>query len=102
MDYVHIDDIPIPVSRVVLGADWLRARRFFQVAGRHVPSPFVNRKRHQDNFEVLDGVVDAGCTAFDTARTYLDSEETLGAWMRTRRLRDRVVIISKGAHPDGA
>ena len=99
MDYVHIEGISIPVSRVVFGTDWLTTRRYFSVAGRQRPLPFVNRKRQQDAFDLLDGVVQAGCTAFDTARTYRDSEETIGAWMRARAMRERVVLITKGAHP---
>ena len=99
MDYAHIDGIAVPVSRVVLGTDWLNARRFLWVAGRQMSSPFVDRRRQQDAFELLDGVVDAGCSAFDTARTYRDSEEILGAWMRARGIRERVALITKGGHP---
>lgn len=102
MDSVRIDGISVPVSRVVLGTDWLGARRFYFVAGRRIPSPFLDRKRDGHNFEVLDRVVAAGCTAFDTARAYGDSERTLGAWLRARGLRDRIVLISKGAHPGPA
>jgi aryl-alcohol dehydrogenase-like predicted oxidoreductase len=44
----------------------------------------------------------------DTARVYADwvpgghgaSELTIGAWLKDRKLRDRVIISSKGAHPD--
>jgi aryl-alcohol dehydrogenase-like predicted oxidoreductase len=99
MEYAHIEGVSVPVSRVVMGTDWIGARRFYYVGSRRIPSPFIDRKRNRDNFELLDGVVDAGCTAFDTARSYEDSERTLGAWLRARRLRERVVLISKGAHP---
>ena len=99
MEYAQIEGIAVPVSRVVLGTDWFNARRFFWVAGRQLSSPFVNRQRQRDAFELLDGVVEAGCTAFDTARTYRDSEEILGAWMRARRMRERLVLITKGGHP---
>ena len=43
-----------------------------------------------------------GCNSFDTARIYGDSERTLGAWIRIRRNRDKVVVISNGCHPDGS
>jgi aryl-alcohol dehydrogenase-like predicted oxidoreductase len=99
VDYVRIDGIRTPVSRVVQGTDWLAARRFVFIGGRRISSPFVNPRRERDNFELLDGVVDAGCTAFDTARSYPDSERTLGAWLRSRGHRERIVLVSKGGHP---
>ncbi|MGB7339626.1 MAG: aldo/keto reductase, partial [Phototrophicaceae bacterium] len=39
---------------------------------------------------------------FDTAHTYFDGEceRALGAWIEARGIRDDVVIIGKGAHPD--
>lgn len=99
MDSVRIEGIRIPVSRVVMGTDGLSARRFFYVSGHRLSSPFRSRRRQQRNFHLLDGVFDAGCTAFDTARAYGDSERSLGDWLRSRRLRERVVVISKGGHP---
>ena len=36
---------------------------------------------------------------FDTAENYGLSEISLGNWMRKRKNRDKVVIISKGCHP---
>jgi aryl-alcohol dehydrogenase-like predicted oxidoreductase len=99
VEYVHIEGISIPVSRVVFGTDWLNTHRIVSAVGRQFLTPFVHRKRQQDAFALLDGVVQAGCTAFDTARTYRDSEETIGAWMRARNMRERVAIITKGAHP---
>ena len=50
-------------------------------------------------FSLLDNAFELGCNAFDTARVYGDSERTLGAWIRQRRNRDEVVVISKGCHP---
>jgi aryl-alcohol dehydrogenase-like predicted oxidoreductase len=82
VDYARIEGISVPVSRVVLGTDWFNARRFFWIAGRS-----------------FDGAVEAGCTAFDSARAYRDSENILGTWMRARRARDRVVLITKGGLP---
>jgi aryl-alcohol dehydrogenase-like predicted oxidoreductase len=99
MEHVRIDGIGVPVSRVVMGTDWLGARGFAYIGSRRISSPFVDRKRERANFELLDGVAEAGCTAFDTARSYPDSERTLGAWLGARRRRDDVVIISKGGHP---
>ena len=47
----------------------------------------------------MDRSFELGCNSFDTARIYGDSERTLGAWIRQRRNRDKVVVISKGCHP---
>lgn len=99
MQYVKMDDIPVPVSRVVLGTDWFGSRHVLQVAHRRVTIPVVDRRREAQIFELLDGAHDAGCTAFDTARSYGDSERTLGTWLQSRRIRDQVVVISKGGHP---
>lgn len=82
-----------------MGTDWLGARSFIYIRGRRFSSPFINRARNSRNFELLDAVAAAGCTAFDTARAYGDSERTLGDWLHDRKLRNRVAIITKGAHP---
>jgi aryl-alcohol dehydrogenase-like predicted oxidoreductase len=59
-------------------------------------------------FEQLDRFYERGGTFLDTARVYAAwipggdqaSEKTIGAWMKERKLRDRIVISTKGAHPD--
>ena len=51
---------------------------------------------------ILDAFADAGGTLVDTADTYSDgtSEEIVGAWMRGRGNRDRVMVSTKvGNHP---
>ena len=50
---------------------------------------------------LLDAVFQLGCTAFDTAHSYGDGhcERILGRWLANNGNRDRIVIISKGAHP---
>ncbi len=52
------------------------------------------------SLRLLDSVFDQGCTAFDTAHAYGDGlcERVLGRWLKERGVRDRVVIITKGAH----
>ena len=56
--------------------------------------------------DVLDEYVRLGGTAIDTARVYEDgdSERALGEWLSRQPapVRDRLVIVSKGAHPHGA
>jgi len=57
------------------------------------------------SFEVLDAFLEAGFNAIDTADWYTrsvpghhggESEAILGAWMRDRGVRHRVVVITKG------
>jgi 1-deoxyxylulose-5-phosphate synthase len=53
---------------------------------------------------VLDEYVRLGGNAIDTARVYGDgaAERALGAWLEQRPgVRERLVIVSKGAHPSG-
>ena len=51
-------------------------------------------------FTLLDGVRDAGCSAFDTAHVYGggSAERVLGQWMEARGIRDECVVVGKGAH----
>jgi aryl-alcohol dehydrogenase-like predicted oxidoreductase len=59
-------------------------------------------------FRLLDVFLNHGGTFLDTASVYADwipgersmSEKTLGRWMKLRRNRQRVVVATKGAHPD--
>jgi aryl-alcohol dehydrogenase-like predicted oxidoreductase len=91
MDYEKVAGVEKPVSRIVFGTDRLRSRR--------LPwSP--SRSREKQAFSLLDRSFELGCNTFDTARMYWDSERTLGTWIRSRRSRDEVVLISKGCHPN--
>ncbi len=90
MDYGKVAGLDKPVSRIVFGTDRLR--------GRALPG-LPNRSLEQSAFSLLDGSFELGCNTFDTARIYGDSERPLGAWIRERRNRDEVVVISKGCHP---
>jgi aryl-alcohol dehydrogenase-like predicted oxidoreductase len=90
MDYGNVAGIDKPVSRIVFGTDRLR--------GRGLPW-LPSRTLEQQAFSLLDRSFELGCNTFDTARIYWDSERTLGAWIRERRNRDKVVVISKGCHP---
>ncbi|HUM83797.1 MAG TPA: aldo/keto reductase [Lachnospiraceae bacterium] len=55
----------------------------------------------EDVSEFLDKVYGMGITAFDTAENYGKSEISLGRWINSRNLRNRVTVISKGCHPYG-
>jgi|SRR5579884_2610984 len=91
MDYGKVAGIDKPVSRIVFGTDRLR--------GRALPWS-LRRSLEQQAFSLLDRSLELGCNTFDTARMYGDSERTLGAWIRARRNRDKVVVISKGCAPN--
>jgi aryl-alcohol dehydrogenase-like predicted oxidoreductase len=59
-------------------------------------------------FAVLDAFAEAGGNFLDTARVYAAwlpgkagaSERTIGAWLRSRGMRERMILGTKGAHPD--
>ncbi len=61
-----------------------------------------------DAFGLLDAYTAAGGNFIDTAKVYADwrpgarsiGEKTIGAWLRQRHGRDRLIIATKGAHPD--
>jgi aryl-alcohol dehydrogenase-like predicted oxidoreductase len=60
------------------------------------------------SFALLDAYLDLGGNFLDTAKVYADwlpgecssSERLLGEWMRQRRNRSKVLLATKGAHPD--
>lgn len=82
MRYGSISSIALPVSRIVFGTA--------------IPAMTQNG----EPFELLDAVFESGINTFDTAASYGDSELVLGRWIASRGLRDRVVIVTKGAYPN--
>ncbi len=54
----------------------------------------------EESAALLSAMLEMGITAFDTARVYGDSEETVGKWLKEGNLYDKVVILSKGCHFD--
>jgi aryl-alcohol dehydrogenase-like predicted oxidoreductase len=82
MEYGKIPGIDKPISRLVQG------------------TVMISTEALEESFQLLDEVLEAGCTTFDTAHGYGrgDCERTLGLWIAERNLRDRVVILGKGAH----
>jgi aryl-alcohol dehydrogenase-like predicted oxidoreductase len=69
---------------------------------------FGARLSREEAFKQMDCFFEHGGTFLDTARIYCawvpgglgSSERIIGAWLREKKIRDRVVISSKGAHPD--
>lgn len=61
-----------------------------------------------DSFRILDAYAEAGGNFLDTAHCYAAwlpngagaSERTLGAWLKTRNTREKIMVATKGAHPD--
>jgi len=82
MDYGTIPGINKPVARLVQGTTML------------------SMKEPQEGFALLDAVFEQGGNTFDSAHIYGggDCERLLGRWINQRGLRDRVVILDKGAH----
>lgn len=81
MEYKTIADVSKPVSRIVFGT---------------AISAMI---RGENAHKLLDAVYAAGINTFDTARAYGMAEKSLGSWIAAKGLRDKVVILSKGAHP---
>ena len=86
MQYGHLPGIDKPISRLVQGT---------------ANAAFTPDKPDQA-FALLDTALAHGINTFDTAHCYgAGNESTLGRWVRERGVRDRVVILAKGAHPYG-
>ncbi|MEI6915147.1 MAG: aldo/keto reductase [Armatimonadota bacterium] len=82
---MHTSTIPgisLPISRLVQGTIMIGSHDI------------------EGGFNLLDSAFDKGCNAFDTAHVYGggDNERTVGRWVNDRGIRDKVVIIGKGAH----
>lgn len=82
MQYGEIPGVTKPVARLTQG------------------TVMIGSDKIDYSFNLLDEVLALGGNTFDTAHGYGngDCERTLGRWIETRGVRDRVVIITKGAH----
>src|SRR5205823_2156319 len=75
-----------PVSRLAIGVDKFRSTQ-------DLPTVLA----------VLDDYFERGGNCFDSAYIYAGGacEQILGDWIRTRGVRDQVIVVDKGAHsPD--
>lgn len=61
----------------------------------------LSRAALEQGMALLDGIFALGGNTFDTAHSYRsgECELTLGRWISERGIRERVVIVDKGAHP---
>ncbi len=81
MEYREIKGVDKPVSRLIFGS---------------ASDPFLNGENQS---ELLDAMLSSGINTIDTARKYGKAEESIGMWLKKREVRDKVVILSKCAHP---
>jgi aryl-alcohol dehydrogenase-like predicted oxidoreductase len=80
----HVPGVNKPISRLVQGTA--------SFSGND-PGPFFN---------LLDTALEHGYNTFDSAFVYgPDKEGILGKWINDRGVREKVVILAKGAHHDG-
>ncbi len=82
MEYRNVPYVNRAASRLILGT----ASPSFTSGG--------------DNNRLLDTAVDMGINVIDTARNYGNAERSIGNWLRESKRRDRVIILSKCAHPN--
>jgi predicted dehydrogenase/aryl-alcohol dehydrogenase-like predicted oxidoreductase len=80
MRYGHITGLEKPVSRLVMGCD--------------------NQRTWPHAAVLWDDFFERGGTCYDTAYIYVRgiSETLLGHWLRSRGVREEVVLLGKGAH----
>lgn len=81
MVYKEIRGVKAPVSRIVFGTA--------------VPALMEGVQ----NFDLLDAVFEEGINTYDSARIYGMAENVLGDWMEERGNRNKIIILTKGAHP---
>ena len=79
MEYRSVNQIRLPVSRIILGCS----------------SDGFNGGR--DQRALLDAALAAGINTLDTARVYDQSERVIGRWLREHR--EEVVVVTKCGHP---
>ncbi|MEJ7838138.1 MAG: aldo/keto reductase [Thermomicrobiales bacterium] len=85
MEYGSLKGISKPLSRLVQGT---------------IP---LSADDPDTGYALLDGVYEAGGRAFDTAHSYGNgsNERMLGTWIKSRGVREDVVVLGKCAHPEG-
>ncbi|MFF2090760.1 aldo/keto reductase [Paenibacillus sp. NPDC058174] len=81
MKQLHIPGVDKPLSRLVMGTGDLK-------------------KLEEPQRQMLAAYIEAGGNVFDTAHQYRGREQVLGQWLAEHNLREKVVILSKGAHHD--
>lgn len=89
MQYKKIPKTDIAPSVIIMGSDGLGS--------------VLNEKQ---SFEMLDRYIQLGGNLIDTANIYgyptQESEKIIGRWLKERGCREKVIIGTKGAHPNPA
>ena len=93
MRYGTLPNVDKPISRLVFGTATPILFAAFRSVYGEAPD-FEGRLNAA--FTLLDDMYAEGVNCFDCADHY--GEEPLGEWLEARGLRDKVVILSKGAH----
>jgi aryl-alcohol dehydrogenase-like predicted oxidoreductase len=86
MKYGTLPGVTKPVSRIGQGTIMLRS------------------DEKEAGFALMDAAFDAGITLFDSAYIYGGGqcEQVFGEWMSARGVRDALVVMAKGGHPNKA
>jgi len=86
MQYGSIVGIEKPVSRIGQG------------------TVMLGPDREEEGFALLDAVFEGGVNLYDSSHIYGggESERVFGRWVAARGIRDRVVLLTKGAHHDAS
>ena len=90
MLYEKINGLSKDISKLVFGT--ATPKLFAAVA------PDAGEAEEQEAFALLDEMYDLGINTFDCAAHY--GEVILGRWMESRNVREKCVVITKGAHPN--
>ena len=93
MQYVMIPDTTLNVAAICMGT-----------------TSIGSTIDQQQSADLLDLYAEHGGNFIDTASVYANwlpgekhqSEKTVGRWLAERRLRDRIILATKGAHPEMA
>lgn len=82
MTYGNIEGLDKPISRILQGTIMLRS------------------DEEEKGFALLDGLFALGVNGFDSAHIYGGGqcERVLGRWIEARGVREKIVILTKGAH----
>lgn len=91
MQYKNIEGTELKASAICLGG-----------------ADFGSTLERELSFELMDLFYDRGGNFIDTANVYANwlpveksiSEKTIGKWLKERGLRDKIIIGTKGGHPE--
>ena len=93
MKYGSLPGFNKPISRIIFGCAGLGAAISWVL-------PVHPRGKLKKSINLLHSAFEAGYNTFDTASVYPGSEYTLGRWIKERKNREEIVLITKGGHPN--